>query len=351
MAISSVGGLVGKNRRWMEMVLSHRETGAVPYEFTFSPPVERRLVRHYGRTDLDDVLDLPIRSAAPKSVKPLYACPADFGETAVDEFGVVWTTSDLDRGVPVGPCLLEPDLTRYRFPDPCAAYRFEDFGDWCQNNREHYRVIWVGDLFERATFMRGMESILIDVIANPGFVEELLRGITDYILETMEVLFDRFTFDGVALSDDYGTQRAMVMSPSHWRRFMKPLLREIYAYAKGHGRTVLHHSCGDIYPIIGDLIDIGLDILHPIQPESMDSLKLKREFGRELTLCGGLRTQDLLPRGTPEDVRAEVRRLKREMGRGGGYILAPGLTVQADVPMQNLIAMLDETREGSTEVQ
>jgi uroporphyrinogen decarboxylase len=333
------------------MVLSHQEMGAVPYEFTFSPPIERRLVEHYGSADLDDVLDFPIRFAATKTIKPIYASPADFGETAVDEFGVVWATSDLDRGVPIGPCLLEPDLDGYRFPDPSAPYRYEDLGDWCEDNDEHYRVIWIGDFFERATFMRSMEGLLTDLIANPRFVEELLRGIADYILETTDVLFDRFTFEGVALSDDYGTQRGMMMSPSHWRRFVKPFLREIYDHAKNHGRTVLHHSCGDFYPIIGDLIDMGLDILHPIQPESMDGLKLKQEFGRDVTLCGGLRSQDLLPRGTPEDVCAEVRRLKREMGRGGGYILGPGLTVQADVPMPNLLAALDEAREGSAQVR
>jgi uroporphyrinogen decarboxylase len=90
------------------------------------------------------------------------------------------------------------------------------------------------------------------------------------------------------------------------------------------------------------MIDMGLDILHPIQPEAMDILELKREYGKELTFCGGLGTQELLPRGSPEQVRDEVKRLKREMGKGGGYILEPGITVQADVPLKNIVAMIEE---------
>lgn len=120
-------------------------------------------------------------------------------------------------------------------------------------------------------------------------------------------------------------------------------MAEIYGLAKQHGRTVLHHSCGHIVPVIGDLIELGLDILHPIQPEAMDIFDLKRRFGPHLTFCGGLGTQDLLPRGTPQQVRDEVRRLKDGMG-GGGYILEPGITLQADLPLANLLAMIDEAR-------
>lgn len=92
------------------------------------------------------------------------------------------------------------------------------------------------------------------------------------------------------------------------------------------------------------MIDIGLDILHPIQPEAMDIFKLKREFGAAVTFCGGILTQDLLPRGTVEQVRAEIKRLKQDMGKGGGYILEPGITIQADVGLDNLVAMIDEAR-------
>ena len=192
--------------------------------------------------------------------------------------------------------------------------------------------------------MRGMENILLDLVLNPGFVDELLHCIAEYTLGTMEILFEKFEFDCIALSDDYGTQKSLLMSPADWRRFVKPHLVKIFEFAKSRGRTVFLHSDGNIYSIIGDLIDIGCDILHPVQPEVMDVFKLKREFGQDISFFGGIRTQDLLPRGTPEEIKNEVRKLKQVMGRGGGYIFSNGITIQADVPLDNLVAMIDEAR-------
>lgn len=334
------------DRTWIRDTLAHRPTHAVPYNFMFSPPARAKLEAHYSTSDLETALGLPLRFGGTKSIKPLYAAPAEYGPQIRDEFGVVWSTSQIDRGAPVGPCLPEPDLGRYRFPDPAAAYRFEHLAEWSAANAEHYTILVVGDLWERATFMRGMEAILLDLALHPRFVEELLRGLADYILQTTEILLSRFAFDGIMLSDDYGTQRGMLISPGHWRRFIKPLLAEIYDLAHRHGRTVLHHSCGHIVPIIGDLVEIGLDILHPIQPEAMDIFELKRRFGSHLTFCGGLRTQDILPRAAPHEVRDEVRRLKDIMAAGGGYILEPGITLQADVPLANLLAMIEEAQGG-----
>ena len=268
------------DRAWIRQTLEHREPAAVPYNFMFSPLARARLEAHYGTRNLEMTLGLPLRMDGVKSIKPLYASPSQFGPQILDEFGVCWSTSEIDRGSPIGPCLPEADLSAYRFPDPTAAYRFEDLGAWTAANAQHYTFVWVGDLWERATFMRGMEPLLLDLALHERFVEELLRGLTDHILETMEILFSRFSFDGVALSDDYGTQRGMLMSPGHWRRFLKPRLAEIYGLAKRHGRTVFHHSCGNIVPILGDLVELGLDVLHPIQPEAMDAVQLKREFAR-----------------------------------------------------------------------
>lgn len=334
------------HRQWIRRTLAHEPGLPVPYNFIFTPPARRKLERHFGTTALEDTLNAPLRFRGLKSIKPLYADPVQFGPTVTDEFGVVWTTNPFDRGAPIGPSLPEPDLSLYAFPDPDRAYRFEELRPWLETNREHFTFVWVGDLWERATFMRGMEPLLLDVALNRRFVESLLEGIAAYILRTMEILFERFRFDGVAVSDDYGAQRGLLISPADWRRLVKPHLARIYGLAKRHGRTVFHHSCGNIVPIIGDMVEVGLDVLHPVQPEAMDGLALKREFGRDLSFCGGLGTQKLLPRGTPAEVRREVRRLKREMGRDGGYILEPGITVQDDVPLENMLAMIEEARSG-----
>lgn len=332
-----------KDRYWIQMTISHQETGAVPYYFDFTPPAKQSIEKYYG-SPIEERLKFPIRMAGLKSIKPLYADPSDFGATVKDEFGVAWSTSKIDRGAPIHPYLSDADLFGYIFPDFTAPYRFQDLADWCRENKQHYTIIWVGDLWERATFMRGMQNILMDLVIKPKFVDGLLHGIADYILGTMEILFNRFQFDGIAVSDDYGTQNSMLMSPVVWRRFVKPLLAEIYDFAKNHGRTVFHHSDGYIYPIIGDLIDIGCDILHPIQPEAMYVPNLKREFGQHLTFCGGIRTQDLLVRGTPVEIRNEVKKLKQELGAGGGYIISNGIPVQADVSLDNMVAIIDEAR-------
>ena len=332
------------NKDWIRRVLQHDGTVPVPCNLMLSPPARRMLEAHFGTEDFEGHLDLPIRMTGTQSVKPLYASPREFGSRVADEFGVVWTTSEIDRGSPVGPPLTEPDLSAYAFPDPAAAYRFEHLGDWCQANADHFTFLWVGDLWERATFLCGMERLLLWVALEPDFVSALLQGIADYILRTMDILFGRFAFDGIALSDDYGTQKAMLISPAAWRRFVKPRLAEILARAKSAGRTAFLHSCGNVRPVVPDLVELGLDVLHPIQPEAMEILELKREFGADVTFCGGLGTQDLLVNAAPQEIRDEVRRLQREMGRGGGYILEPGITIQADVPLANLLALIEAAR-------
>ena len=333
---------MGANKEWIKSVISHASDQAVPYNFMFTPPAERMLVEHFGVSDIEQHLNLPMRMTGCNSPKPLYADPEKFGPGIIDEFGVTWSTSLIDRGSPVKKALAEPSLANYKMPDPCQEYRFDGLGRWCKANQQHFTVIWVGDLWERATFMRGMENILLDVALNRAFVEQLLEKLTDYILRTMEILFERFDFDAVAISDDYGTQQSTIISPEDWRKLIKPNLAKIYTLAKKNNRYIFHHSCGNNTAIIADMIDIGLDIIHPVQPEAMDLVFLKRRFGSNLTFCGGLNTQQILPCATADEIVAEVRRLKQALGKNGGYIFEPGITVQADVPLGNILAMIGE---------
>ncbi|MHC4445474.1 MAG: uroporphyrinogen decarboxylase family protein [Planctomycetota bacterium] len=335
---------MSSNRGWIQRTLAHQAAGNVPFNFMFSPPAADLVKEHYAISDIDEGLNLPIRMNGLTGKKPLYADPDIYGDTIEDDYGVIWSTSKIDRGAPIRPCLTEPNLSHYQFPDFTETWRLEHLTEWCDVNRENFTVLWVGDLWERATFMRGMEDLLLDLAVNPSFVEALLHGLKERLVNTIRTLCERFTFDAIALSDDYGTQRAMLMSPQDWRTFIRPHIEEIFALVKQYDRICFLHSCGNIYPIIPDLIDVGLDILHPIQPETMDIIQLKREFGHHLTFCGGIRTQDLLPRGSVHEIRDEVRRLKERMGRDGGYILEPGITIQADVPIENIAAMIDEAR-------
>ncbi|HDY89623.1 MAG TPA: hypothetical protein ENH82_16115 [bacterium] len=313
----------------------------MPYNFFFTPAALEKAQEHYG-SPVDDVLNFPIRVNAVSSLKPVYAHPSDYGRNVRDEFGVLWSTGVTDRGIPVGPCITVPDISKYIFPDPAAPYRFKHLGDWLESNKENFTFITVGDLWERATFMRGLEDILMDIVVDPGFVHDLLQAIADYNINTMDILYEQFRFDGIVLSDDYGAQSSTIMSPSDWRKFVKPPLLRMYTKARKYGWVIFHHSCGHNTPIIPDLLEIGVDILHPIQPETMDIFKLKKEYGKDITFCGGISTQKLLPMGTSEEIRNEVRKVKRIMGKGGGYITGTGIMLHEDVPLDNLVSLIDE---------
>ncbi|MFQ5793164.1 MAG: uroporphyrinogen decarboxylase family protein [Acidobacteriota bacterium] len=334
---------VNTGKELIRSAIEHRETGRVPYNFMFSPPAEKRVKEHYGAEDLVTALDMPMFLFGAKD-KPLYAAPEVYGETITDQFGVVWSTGKIDRGSPIGPPLKEPSLSHYSFPSPDDPRRFARLDEKVAKRRDRFLIAVIGDLWERAGFMRGLGNLCMDVLENPRFVEELLEGIKEYVIRTLEQLV-RYNPDGVFLSDDYGTQTGLIIDPRQWRRLVKPRLTEVYHAAKGRNLVVMHHTCGDVREIIPDMIEIGLDILHPIQPETMDIFALKREFGAELTLCGGIGTQHLLPRGTPSEVRETVRSTLDFMAKGGGYILEPGITLQDDVPVENIVAMIEAARE------
>ncbi len=333
------------DKDWIYSTVSHKDTGRIPYHFDFTPPATKKMAEYYGSDDIENILRLPIRWGGPETTKPLYADTETYGEQAIDEFGVTWSVSDMDRGAPIKPGITKPDLSGYTFPDPDQAYRFKDIDTWCEENKKHFRILWIGELWERATFIRSMEELLLDLAVNKKFVFKLLEGITDYLLKTMKILLERYDFEAFSLSDDYGTQKALQMSPRDWRKFIKPFLRQIFELARKNGKIMMVHTCGNVFEVIGDMVDVGLDILHPIQPETMDIYQLKAEFGKDLTFQGGLGTQNFLPYATPDQVKEEVKILKDKMGKGGGYILESGITIQGDIPLENLLAMIEEAKK------
>jgi uroporphyrinogen decarboxylase len=150
--------------------------------------------------------------------------------------------------------------------------------------------------------------------------------------------------DGVFVGDDFGTQQGLLMSPDMWRTYIKPRYEKLVSVVKGHGVRYCHHSCGGIRPIISDLVQMGVDVLHPIQPLAlgMDPGELGEEFGRELTFYGGIDEQRTLPTGRPEDVKREVRSRVAAFGKHGGYIVAPSHAFQPDIPLENILAVYEE---------
>jgi uroporphyrinogen decarboxylase len=199
--------------------------------------------------------------------------------------------------------------------------------------------------FERSWMLRGFENVLADSILNPIFYEELLERITEMQLAQVDKLCE-LPIDGMFFGDDWGDQRGVILGPERWRRFIKPRVARLYERARSAGKIVLTHCCGNVFDIIPDMIEMGLDVLESLQPEAMDVYEIKRKYGKNLRLWGGLGTQQVLPFGSPEDVRGEIRRLMKELGRDGGYILAPAKPLMEDIPTENAVAVIEEFAQG-----
>jgi uroporphyrinogen decarboxylase len=236
--------------------------------------------------------------------------------------------------------LPEPTLAGYEFPDPSAPRFFEDIPAKIAQFPDRFRVFQIGfSLYERAWTLRGMENLLIDFHDHPDFVRQLLGAIGDYnMAQVREAL--KHDVDAVYFGDDWGQQRGLQMGPGLWREIIYPVLRRMYGMVRQAGKFVMIHSCGDVDELFDDLIAAGLSCFNPFQPEVMDIDALLARYRGRLTFHGGMSTQRILPFGTVDQVRAETRRLL-ELGRGGGYIFAPAHDVEGDVPLENMLAMIE----------
>lgn len=323
--------------------LRHEEPDRVPHYLGFTEPARRKFERFCGTTDIEHRVDNSIAVYSTRRNAPWTEVRPGLWR---DAFGVVWNrTMDPDIGVVESSPLRARDLSDYEVPDPRAPIRFENLPGFIERNRERFRLVNHGfTLFERAWTLRTMPEILVDMVEDPAWTELLLDRIVEFTLGLIEELA-KHEIDGIMFGDDWASQRGLIMGPHLWRRFLKPRLSAMFAAAKGAGKAVFVHSCGRAQDLLPDLIEIGVDAFNPLQPEVMDPAEVKEEFGDRMTFFGGVSIQRTLPHGTPEEVRREVRRLKRTIGRGGGYILAPSHELPGDVPVENIAALLDAALE------
>lgn len=322
----------------IRQVLSHQRPPYVPWSFSFTLEAKEKLERHFGTT----CLDLLLHDHLAWAVNPAGSF-VDLGHDQFrDPFGVVWDRSvDKDIGQVVSPQLGEPTLTGYRFPDPTDGTFFNAVPEMIARQPDCFRVFPIGfSLYERAWTLRGMENLMMDFVENPDFVRELLRAIADFNLAQVRHALT-FDIDGVYFGDDWGQQQGLQMGPGLWHEFIEPELKRMYAAVRSAGKSVFIHSCGDVDELFDSLITDGVNCFNPFQPEVMNVAELIPRFHGRLAFHGGLSTQRTLPYGTADDVRAETRRLIA-LGRDGGYILAPAHAVESDVPLENMLAFIDE---------
>jgi len=210
---------------------------------------------------------------------------------------------------------------------------------------------WLLFPLERAFAMQGMDVFLGNLVKNPEFAAALLGKITEKCKALMDVFLGELgeNVDIIGIGDDLGTQESLLISPRTYREILKPIHAGYIDFIKERtDARVFFHTDGDVFPLIEDFIEIGVDILNPIQTSAgkmSDLEKLKRQFGTEIVLCGGIDTQEVLPNGSPEDVRREVRRVMEIMGAGGGYMVSAVHTIMEEVPAENVLAMVDAVRE------
>lgn len=335
--------------RWMA-VLERKPPDRVPMDYWGTPEITEQLKRHLNCADTYAMLrklhvDFVI-SAQPRYVGP----PLPPGQ---DVFGIRY------RNIPYGTGVYEEAVfsplaayasvaeieANYTWPDP-DWWDYSLIADQIKG-WEDYPIRGGGsEPFLIYKNLRGHEQAMMDLIEHPDIVEYCLEKLFDLAytqtLRIFEAIPDKVTFSYVA--EDMGGQNDLLFSPRHIRRYLFPGMKRMIDLVHGAGAKVFHHNDGNITRILPELVEMGIDILNPIQwrATGMDRAALKAQYGTRLIFHGGMDNQYTLPFGSVEEVRQEVRDNLRILGAGGGYILAPCHNIQPNTPIENILAMYDE---------
>jgi len=375
------------HRERIEMALNHEEPDRVPIEFggvnntIYEKPFYWPISPKYGYSALVNYLgfkDLSQPQMLPSN------CVTLFDDRLLDRFGVDFVSyvmraprgqdKMLSDGTVViawgikakmvgyyweifdGP-LRKPkitfkDIDSLETPDPEDPVILENVRSEVKELRRKTSRAIVGvptmaeNIFHHYSYLRGFSQMFIDMKKNPEIFRYLASTILDIHGSIVEAFFSECGdyIDFALLGDDMGTQQAPFVSPEEYKIYMKPYHKGLIDRVKSvTDARIYFHSCGAVFPLIEHFIDIGVDVLNPIQPlaKGMDAEALKRTYGNRITFCGGIDAQKLLPNGTPQEIEAEVKRVIEILGKNGGYILAPSHNLQGDVPPQNIVAMFD----------
>jgi uroporphyrinogen decarboxylase len=339
--------------------IHHENVDRTPWQINYTSELAKRLMKELGLEyrfsnvlgenilkygALDDYFDNHIAYIRNRSVRSYSeVSPGVFR----DEWGVMWDrTIDKDIGTPVNVVLTNPTTEGLKIPDPDANERYSHAPLIIQTNADRYIVSKFSySLFERAWSLRGMQNLMTDFLENPSFVDELFDSITEFNLRVMKNL-RQFSIDAIQFGDDWGGQNGLLIDPSSWRTFLKPRLKLMYDQAHAQGYDVFIHSCGDISCILDDLVEIGVNVYNPFQPEVVDRNQLMVHYSGKLVFYGGISLQHTLPFGSTSDVQHEVSNLFSLANRYGGLIISPSHDMTPDVPLNNIQAMLDVILNG-----
>jgi uroporphyrinogen decarboxylase len=237
------------------------------------------------------------------------------------------------------------DLKNHPWPQP-DWWDFSELPamiDRLQQNGPYHVRFRLGSFFEQAWALRGLEQFMLDIVLNPAIPEYTMDRILEVHLENLKTVLnlagDRL--DMVYTYDDVATQNSLLISPDSWRKLIKPRHQKILDVISRYGKPAMYHCDGAVAPLIPDLIDMGVTVLNPIQPDAkgMEPATLKAQYGSRLTFHGGVDIIKTLPRGTTQQVQREVQARVNLLGQGGGYIMCSSHHIQPDTPLENVLAM------------
>jgi uroporphyrinogen decarboxylase len=360
----------------VEMALAHREPDRIPFDFWAVPEVWQKLRRAVnpaapGAASLDAVspsdryetilrlLGVDCRMVTTRYVGPKTRELPD--GTFVDAWGThrrrvinEFSAYDEYASHPLAEAETVADVLGWDWARPnhwdVSGVR-EQCEQWNAGVRYHLRYE-VGGIFEWSWALRGFERFLLDLVENPEVACAIMDRFTDIYIENTDRVIEAAggLLDMVYTYDDVGIQNGLLMSPRMWRKYILPRHQRLNAAIRAarYPVKIMYHSCGAVFPLIGAFVDeMGIDVLNPLQPRAagMDMARIKAEFGDRLTFHGGIDIQQTLPHGTPDEVQSEVRDRCQVLGRGGGYICTSAHYIQADTPLENIIAMYTTRRE------
>jgi uroporphyrinogen decarboxylase len=311
----------------------------LPTQITFTPMAAEKVASWLAVSvaDLPEALGNHLASAF---VNPIARIE---GDTSFDLWRVGWDNTINDGfQVNVHPLADLAQLPRYRFPDPDdPRFCTEISAGIARNQGQRAMMADIGfTLWERYYLLRGFTQAMEDLVTAPALVEDLL----DRILEVQMGVARNLCGLGIDIGytgDDFGSQRGLLFSPEMWARYFRDRYRKLWGVFRAAGLLVCHHSCGDVRPIIGEMIAAGLDLLCPVQTQAMPPEELAERWGDDLAFWGGISTQSVLPRGTPVEVLAHIAHLRQTLGRNGRYVLGPSHDMTSDVPKESFFAMLE----------
>lgn len=367
--------------------IKHRNIDKVPMMYRGEPSLNKKLMKHFGLTDLEKdwkrLIDLlgadnysdgetlgGFTTYFPKYIGPDFGTVFEINrfdiwgikpvemylnghrEIVFSQHPPLYNRDDLDdvRNYPY-PKLEWFDFTTYKNNSEQLIYKSSDeqeelkLSDFSKSDKYFLNTSCMNSIFMVSIYIRGMDKMFMDLVLNQKYAEILIGNIGEFMvgfcrknLESIGKYIDLY-----GIWDDFATQEGLMLSPDLWRKYYKPWDKKLIEEAKKYNLLVCFHICGSCVDIIPDLIEVGVDILDPVQvsARNMEISRLRKLFGRNICFHGGLDAQKLLPFGRPSDIRKEVARVKKLFGHEGGIILGPSHYITCDTPLENVLAIYE----------